>query len=411
MMAAATIVEAGKAGAAGGRSGAATGAESCGGLGGVEVVLLEKSDRLGKKVLLTGGGRCNVTTGLTDVREILTKYPRGEKFLRDAMYNFSPPVMMKWVSDHGVPLKIEKDLRVFPVSDRSSDIVGIFEKILSDSGVKVVFGVSDVRVGKSRSGFEVSFNDGRVVHADKVIVATGSSPEGYEIAKKLGHKVTKLAPSLCGFSVDDCWVKNLAGLSFKDVKLKLICNGGADFEFRGPILFSHKGVTGPGCFALSALSAYEEIGEHDLAKLRLDFFPELSYEKLLAEVSREVGKNPKKFSQNTLGLFMPKSFITAILGQIGVDGAKRNVGVGKKDLNKAVEAFKNLSMTVIGRAGGEEFVTAGGVDLREVDPKTMESKICPGLYFAGEILDIDGFTGGFNLQAAWATGRKAGESC
>jgi len=376
----------------------------------IEVILIEKSDRLGKKVLLTGGGRCNVTTGLKDLREILTKYPRGGKFLRDSMYNFSPQMMMEWVSAHGVPLKTENDLRVFPVSNSSYDIVEIFENVLSERGVDVIFGIKDLHVEKERDGFEIVFNNGRVLHATEIVLTTGSSPEGYAIAKKMGHTLTELVPSLCGLYVSDHLVKNLAGLSFKDVKLKLVCDSGSNFEFRGPVLFSHKGITGPACFALSALSAYEKIDKLTPAKLRLDFLPEFSYEKLLADVTNELVKNSKKIFQNTLGLFMPKSFVTEVLGQIGCDGSKRNSDIAKSDLNKVVEAFKNLQVVVTGRSIGEEFVTAGGVDLSEVNPKTMESKICPGLYFAGEILDIDGFTGGFNLQSAWATGRKAGES-
>lgn len=381
-----------------------------------EVFLLERNPMLGRKVLISGGGRCNVTTGLNDLKEVLKKYPRGKNFLRTAMYAFPPDQVFKWVEEHGVALKIEKDLRVFPVSNRGSDVVGAFSKALAEAVVKTLLKTLVKKISKNPEGkFVLELADGDPLIVDKLILTTGGTAyqqtgsvgDGYIFAKDLGHTITDLAPSLNSYLVEENWVKELAGVSFQDVKLKFI--GKEKNEFSGPILFTHKGVSGPAVFALSSLAAFENFDEIKPAKLFIDFAPKKNYDEIMKEILNSMRREPQKTFQNTFGGYIPKSLAKTFFDICEIDGEKRNADLSHKLLNKLVEKLKNTQLTLIGKAAGEEFVTAGGVSLDEVDQKTMQSKICPGLYFAGEILDIDGFTGGFNLQVAWCTGKLAGE--
>jgi predicted Rossmann fold flavoprotein len=377
----------------GGAAGMMAAASLCASNSDVRVILIEKNSCLGKKVMLTGGGRCNFTTGLDDVAEVLENYPRGARFLRFAMHEFSPLAMREFMEEHGVPVKIEDDGRAFPKSDNSHHVVRVFEKILEDAGAEVLLKTGVLAVQKNGDEFELDLDNGERLKADRVIITTGGA--GHKFAQELGHTITSLSGSLNPFRVAESWVKQLSGLAFENVRLKM-----AEHDFTGPILFTHKGVSGPGVFALSALSAYEKLP----ADLILDFFPAEGYEALLARISRACVDEAKKDFANVLSQFVPKSFAAKFAPQ------KKCHELSKKDLNKVVESLKNLKLRVTGKTAGDEFVTAGGVKLQEVNPKTMESKVCPGLYLAGELLDIDGFTGGFNLQAAWATGRLAGKT-
>jgi len=400
-------------GGAAGMMAAATVVES---MNDAKVFLVEKNTILGRKVIISGGGRCNVTTGIEDLKIVLKKYPRGEKFLRTAMYNFKPEDVRNWIEEHGVKLKVEKDMRVFPVSDNGKDVVGVFEKVLKNEKAEIIFKKSVKSIERVDDGFLVELDDGEKIEADKVVLTTGgqayrhtgSVGEGYKLAEELGHNITPLAASLSAFLVKEDWVKSLSGVSFPNVKLKLVKN--ERNEFSGPMMFTHKGLTGPAVFALSSMSAYEVVEKDDEADLFMDFVPDTSYGDLSEQIEKTMKKEPKKFFNKTLGVFAPKSFIKSLCDELGVITEKINAEVSKKDFNKVIEGLKNCRITLNGRTAGEEFVTAGGVELAEVDSKTMESRVCPGLYFAGEILNIDGFTGGYNLQVAWCTGRLAGEN-
>ncbi len=374
-----------------------------------EVFIFEKNPSIGKKILITGGGRCNVTTGIRDIKEGLKKYPRGSRFLSFAMHNFSPFDMYKWVEKHGVKLKIEEDNRVFPKSDDGGDIVGIFEKILKDKRVKLSLNtpVENVKFAKGKFTINSKFEVEKLIitMGGNAYSSTGSTGDGYEFAKKLGHTITPLAASLHGFSILEKWPKRLSGLSFTNTKIKLIAS--KIYETELPFLFTHSGVSGPGVFVLSALGAHENLKDK---KLRLDFLSNVSYENLKSRIETDIKAHPNKKFTNTIDILVQKSFADAICIQVGVGLEKTNSQVSKKELNHTVEFLKNSEVTITGNIPGEEFVTAGGVSLDEIDNKTMQSKKCPGLYFAGEILDVDAFTGGFNLHAAWTTGRLAGES-
>jgi len=378
---------------------------------GEKVILLESNDVLGRKVAISGGGRCNVTTGLSDIKKVLSNYPRGANFLRHAMYEFSPNAMCEWLENHGIPLKTEKDNRVFPKSNKGEDVVKVFEKTLVESGVEIRY---QSTVKSIQKGFVVSLEDGEKIKAESAVITTGgqayretgSLGDGYGFAESLGHTITPLAPSLSAFTVKDDWVKKLAGLSFSEVRLRL--SGANRYEFSGPILFTHKGITGPAVFALSSLAAYEILTPDNPTRLAIDFSPNESYEALTQKLVEAMQTAPQKRLSNTLGKFVYKSMGPTLCALADISENRTNAEVGKKGLARVVECLKNTTLTVNGRLPGEEFVTAGGVTLTEVNPKTMGSLICPGLYFAGEILNIDGFTGGYNLQAAWCTGRFVG---
>ena len=380
-----------------------------------QIVLIEKNPSLGAKVIISGGGRCNVTTGFSDLRLIAERYPRGGKFLQSAFYRFSPEHVQEWFEAHGVPLKKEEDGRVFPVSDNGKDIVNVFTQLFEEKGVLVHLKHEIKKIEKENEKFRLTFANSAFLEVDKVILTTGgqayrhtgSTGDGYTFAESLGHHITALAPSLNSFILKEEWVKNLAGVALKKVALKV--KRPKKLEWSGPILFTHKGITGPAVFALSSLVAFEEYDPTLPLEIQLDFVPERSQPELEAHMAKEFKDNPKKLTRNSL-YFLPKSLASELCESLGIPDQKINHELSKKDFNRLSALLKNCPVNAIGRAAGDEFVTAGGVNTDEVDPRTMESKLCPGLYFAGEILNIDGFTGGFNLQAAWATGRLAGAS-
>jgi predicted Rossmann fold flavoprotein len=383
-----------------------------------EVVLIEKNDGLGKKVLISGGGRCNVTTGVLDVRTVLTKYPRGGKFLTTAMYAFPPAEVAAWFEARGVPLKTEEDLRVFPRSDDGHDVVQVFERLLAASHAKILLKTQVQAIALDpQKRFVLTFRDGRPpLSADAVILTTGgqayrhtgSTGDGYALAESLGHTITPLAPSLSAFFTKETWPRDLSGVSFE--KAAFTAHGTKTARFTGPFLFTHKGVSGPAVFALSALTAFEPLQPTHPLRISIDVFPDVPAETLLGLLQEAAALHPKKSFVNVLALHMPKSVAETVCPASGTSPDAHAAEVGKKALASIVHWLKGIPLHVIARGAGDEFVTAGGVSLAEVDPRHMQSNKCPGLFFAGELLDVDGFTGGFNLQASWATGRLAGQS-
>jgi len=383
-----------------------------------EVFLIEKNEELGKKVIISGGGRCNLTTGFDDIKQILTKYPRGGKFLTKAMYAFPPKAVRDWFEAHGVPVKIEDDLRAFPVSNDGRDVVKVFEKIFRDAKSKVMVNSAVEEIKKDKNGFSIKIKKRiKPLTVDKVILTTGgqayrqtgSTGDGYTFAAELGHNITPLAPSLSAFHAKESWPADVSGLSFPHVKLNVTLDG-QKFSTVGPIMFTHKGITGPAVFAMSSLAAFAELSQINPLLLTADILPELSADALFEKLSAMLRKNPKKNLSSVVSLLVPKSFAVIVCEEVDLDFAKDVGQISKKEVEAITEWIKNIPLHIIARAAGEEFVTAGGVRLTEVDPSKMESKKCPGLFLAGEILDIDGYTGGFNLQSAWATGRMAGEA-
>lgn len=381
-----------------------------------ELFLIERNDSLGKKVIISGGGRCNVTTGIEDVRLVLEKYPRGSKFLNSAMHRFSPALVRAWFEDHGVPLKCEDDMRVFPVSNQGKDIVRVFEKILNSEKRSILFKHSVTKIEKKAKQFIIYFKDQKPLTVDKVILTlggqayrqTGSTGDGYALAESLGHRISNLAPSLSSLTSKETWPSDVAGLSFAYTKFS--AQGKKNYEFSGPFIFTHWGISGPAVFALSSLIAFEKFSDLKPLKIYLDIAPDLSIDQVLEKIKKFAQAEPKKIFKYALHQVMPLSLASVALEQLAISEKKKNGEISKQELLKVGTWLKNLPLTITSRRAGDEFVTAGGVSLEEVDPSTMQSKVCPNLYFAGEILDIDGYTGGFNLQSAWATGHLAGTS-
>jgi hypothetical protein len=382
----------------------------------MELFLVDRNDGLGKKVIISGGGRCNVTTGIQDVRTVLTKYPRGGKFLSKAMYHFPPADVYGWFEHHGVPLKVEEDLRVFPQSDNGKDIVGVFEKMFRSSNVEVLLKHSVESIVKNGEGFRLQFKGGDSLDIDVVVLTTGgqayrhtgSTGDGYAFAMGLGHSITKLAASLNAFFTYETWTAEVSGLSFEKAEFRT--KRDKEYSFTGPFLFTHKGVSGPAVFALSSQVAFENYDAKEPLKIEIDLFPDSTKEELVELMEEKIANAGKKSFLNVLAMVVSKSLAEIVVRELHIVSGVHAAEVSKKNVLRCVEWLKAIPLSVVGRGAGDEFVTAGGVDLSEVDPQTMESKICPGLYFAGEILDIDGYTGGFNLQASWATGRLAGLS-
>ena len=382
----------------------------------VEVFLIERNPELGKKVVISGGGRCNVTTGIRDMRTLFSKYPRGSKFLSSALYGFPPERVYEWFEDHGVPLKTEDDARVFPVSDDGRDIVNAFKKVFDTHGVQIMLGRTAKFIEKGAEGFIVHCTNHSPFPVDKVVLTTGgqayrhtgSSGDGYGFSESLGHTITPLAASLSSFLSRDAWVKELAGVSWEYASLRT--DRCATPEIAGAFLFTHHGITGPVVFAFSALAAFEVATPTKPMKIFINLFPDTAPEKMDDTIRTACKLHPKRSVENILGAIVPKSLAKQLCALTEINGETHGGEINNKQFAALAQIFQNLPITAIGRGAGDEFVTAGGVELSEVDPSTMQSKITPGLFFGGEILNIDGFTGGFNLQASWATGRLAGLS-
>lgn len=403
-------------GGASGMMAALTAAEA-----GVDVKLLEKNDRLGKKMLISGKGRCNVTTD-KEKDEVIQSFLHNGKFLYTAFHSFSNQQVKQFFEDAGVPLKVERGERVFPVSDQSKDIVHALHRKLQTAGVDLWLNAT-VKELLLQDGkvVGVMLPNGQKLQADAVIVATGgasypgtgSTGDGYHFARKAGHTIVPLRPSLIPLECAENWVKALQGLSLKNVTLTIETREGKKLaqEF-GEMLFTHFGISGP--IVLSASYKAVDYWQNNKQPLlaRIDFKPALSNEKLNARLLREIEEQKKKQLKNSLHTLMPSKLIPAFMQQAGISGDKAMHQITREERQRMVELLKDFRFTLTkARPLEEAIVTAGGVSVKEVSPKTMESKLIKNLYFTGEILDIDGMTGGFNLQAAFSTGYLAGIAC
>ncbi len=388
---------------------------------GAQVMLFEKNDRPGKKMLISGKGRCNVTTD-KDTNEIINSFLHNGKFLYTALNSFSNQQVKYFFEEAGVPLKVERGERVFPVSDQSKDIVNAMRRKLEDAGVDLWLNatVKEVLFEDGRA-VGVQLPNGRKIEADYVIVATGgasypgtgSTGDGYHFARKAGHTIVPLRPSLIPLECAEGYVKELQGLSLKNVTFTVETAEGKKVaqEF-GEMLFTHFGVSGPIVLTQSykAVDYWQKNKQPLLASI--DFKPALSREKLDARFLREIEEQNKKQLKNSLHTLMPTKLIPVFLKRCGVSGDKVMHQITKEERLRMVDTLKDFRFTLIkARPIEEAIVTAGGVSVKEVSPKTMESKLVKGLYFTGEVLDIDGMTGGFNLQGAFSTGYLAGIAC
>lgn len=384
-----------------------------------EIHLFERNTFLGAKVIISGGGRCNVTTGITDKKTLLGKYTRGGDFLKTAIYDFPPEKVKAWFEEHQVPLKIEEDLRVFPRSDDGKDVVKAFENLFRKSTVRLRLKETVSSVSKNSDGtFTLASNIGNETFQYVVLTTggnayqhTGSKGDGYSFAKSCGHNVTKLGPSLNSFLTAEEWPKKLSGVSLENVRLETMAEDGQKKTASGPMIFTHFGISGPTTFALSSHLAFTPISKDTPHKIQLIPAAGRNQEQWDEVLKKTIQENGPRQIHNVLGDFIPSRLGDTILELAKIPLQRKSAELSKENRKKIGELLTGkLHLTLIQRRPGDEFVTAGGVDLNEVDHKSMASKKSPGLYFAGEILDVDGLTGGFNLQASWATGRLAGKS-
>lgn len=386
---------------------------------GASVVLLEKNEKLGKKIYITGKGRCNVTND-SDVENLLRHTVTNHKFLYTAFYTFDSRMMMEFLNNEGLLLKTERGARVFPVSDKSSDVVKALSRAMDKRGVEVCLNTKVrkllIKNGKV-CGVKIT-NGGREkeLQADKVVVATGglsypatgSTGDGYRFAEMASHNIVKTVPSLVPVNIKEQYVKELQGLSLRNVKLSLMRKGKVIYEEIGEMLFTHFGISGPLVLTASTYIAGSDISD---IMFCIDLKPALSFDKLDERILRDFSEYKNSFFKNSLGKLLPSKLIPVIINLSGIQPEKKINEVTKHERKNLVSLLKNMELMPTGLRGFEEAViTRGGVNVKEINPSTMESKIIKDLYFAGEVLDVDATTGGYNLQIAWSTGYLAGLS-
>ena len=383
---------------------------------GAEVVVLEKMSKPGKKMLITGKGRCNITNAC-DVVELLKNIPGNGKFLNSCLRAYDNEDVQLFFQGLDVPTKVERGGRVFPVSDKAADAVNAMVLQLHQLGVKLL---TDVKVTEilveDNKAIGVKCAQGTVFKGDGVIVATGgasypvtgSTGDGYRLATKVGHHVVTPLPALVPLEIEDDWARELPGLALKNVKAILLAEGQRVADYFGEMLFTHFGVSGPIILSMSRQVA-QLLHEHSFLELELDLKPALSFEQLDARLLRDFNKYQRKEIKNGMRDLLPGRLIEPVLDAAYLEPERMINTITKEERHRLIKALKGLSMVISGtRPIAEAIVTAGGVDVKELNPKTMESNLIKGLYFVGEVTDVDGYTGGFNLQAAFSMGAAAG---
>ena len=385
---------------------------------GRDVILLEKNSRLGKKLLISGKGRCNITND-TDVEGLIENTPGNGNFLYSAFYTFSNQDLIDFFNQKGLRTKVERGGRVFPESDSSRDVLNTLMDFLKSNGVKINTEATVTEIlSQDNKVTGVRLTDGSVVEAESVILAvggmpypgTGSTGDGYEMVRKLGHTVTPLKPSLVPLITQEEWIKDLQGLSLKNVSVSFKNRNGKEiYNDFGEMIFTHFGVSGP-----VILSASRHLLSYDFKNidLFLDLKPALTLEKLDERVQRDFDKYSRKQYKNSLDDLLPQKFIPVIIKLSEINPEKPVHQITKDERKRLVTLLKSLKITIIGaRPIKEAIVTAGGVKTSEINPSTMESKKISGLFIAGEVIDVDAYTGGFNLTIAFSTGYLAGLNC
>lgn len=377
----------------------------------VQVTLLEAGRQLLSKVRISGGGRCNVTHACFEPSVLVQNYPRGAKALRGPFSRFQPRNTIDWFNDHGVKLKTEADGRMFPVTDDSGTIVDCLIRSAREAGVDIRTGVSVAAIRSLEPGFELQLRSGEGLTCDRLLLATGSNPQAYRLAKELGHHIEPLVPSLFTFNVSDPRLHDLAGVAVNTAHLRLKTADGTRLEQTGPLLITHWGLSGPAVLKLSAWGARALHDSHYQADLLINWLPQYKLDDLRQQLLAVKSQLPRRAIATSCPVPIPRRLWERLIATAGITAETRWAELSNKALNQLLQELIQGAYTVKGKGVfKEEFVTCGGVSLKEVDFKTMESRHCPGLYFAGEILDIDGITGGFNFQSAWTTGWLAGQA-
>ena len=381
------------------------------------VELLEKNDRLGKKIFITGKGRCNITNA-SDIQNHFANIMRNSKFLYSAYNNFSYEDICNMIESTGVKTKIERGNRVFPESDKSSDVIWALNKMMKDIGVNVHLNKNVTDVQSNESGVKVKCSDGKNFTGDKCIIATGglsypstgSTGDGYKFAKNMGHTIEETYPSLVPFNIKEEYCKRLQGLSLKNVTLTINDEKGKiHYSEMGEMLFTHFGISGPLVLSASAHLS-DTLKEHEYVGY-IDLKPALDEEMLDKRILKDFQDGINKNFNNAIEKLLPKKMIPVIIELAKINPYKKVHEITKEERENLVKIIKNLPVHISGTRGyNEAIITKGGISIKEINPKTMESKIMPNIYFVGEVLDLDAMTGGYNLQIAWSTGYLAGNS-
>lgn len=385
-----------------------------------DIFLFDKNPHLGAKVIISWGGRCNVTTGFYKRQDLKSKYPNGRDFIQDALVGFGPRKIRAWFDKHGVPLKQEADGRIFPVSNNGKDVVGAFEKLFSEH--KNIFTKLKEKVETIEKIKDTSWDEKFLVTTnieaytvDKVVITTwgnayrhtGSNGDGYAFAQALWHSITDLGPSLTSFETEEKHFHELSGISFPNARI--VIKDGRKFD--GPLLLTHFGITGPMVFAFSAFIPFQKVSKEEPLEIKWIPDSKMNYDQRMEVLQNGV----KEFSQKQINTFLkqyfPQRFVDLIIENYGLPPLQV-MGKYTKEMFKIIaQTFGNwIPLHITGRRNGDEFVSSGWVPTSEINPETMESLLCPGLYFGGEIMDVDGITWGYNLTSSWATGRLAGVS-
>lgn len=381
------------------------------------VELLEKNDRLGKKIFITGKGRCNITNA-SDIQNHFANIMRNSKFLYSAYNNFSYEDICNMIESTGVKTKIERGNRVFPESDKSSDVIWALNKMMKDIGVNVHLNKNVTDVQSNESGVKVKCSDGKNFTGDKCIIATGglsypstgSTGDGYKFAKNMGHTIEETYPSLVPFNIKEEYCKRLQGLSLKNVTLTINDEKGKiHYSEMGEMLFTHFGISGPLVLSASAHLS-DTLKEHEYVGY-IDLKPALDEEMLDKRILKDFQDGINKNFNNAIEKLLPKKIIPVIIELAKINPYKKVHEITKEERENLVKIIKNLPVHISGTRGyNEAIITKGGISIKEINPKTMGSKIMPNIYFVGEVLDLDAMTGGYNLQIAWSTGYLAGNS-
>ena len=396
----------------GGGAAGMTAACMAAGLYGKSVLLLERNPRLGKKLLITGKGRCNITNNC-DINGLITNIPRNPRFLYSAFHNFSSDDTIAFFESLGVPVKTERGNRVFPQSDRAYDVANALERELrrlkvevrTERALRLLLEGGRITGVRCESGAEYFSSSVLIATGGKSYPLTGSTGDGYELAKQAGHSIVPLAPSLIPVLTEEKDVKDMQGLSLKNVTLTVSQNGKPIYSELGEMLFTHFGVSGP--LVLSA-SAHMRESDKRRYRMEIDLKPGLTEEQLDKRLLRDFSKNLNRDIINSLGALLPRKMIPVVLKRSGIPFETKIHEITREQRQELLRAIKAFPLHPIGfRPIEEAIITSGGVDVKEVNPKTMESKLLEGLFFAGEVLDVDGYTGGFNLQIAFATAHLA----
>lgn len=384
---------------------------------GHKVTLLEKNEKLGKKLYITGKGRCNLTNA-GDMEDLFSHVVTNSKFLYSAFYSCDNRMVMSFFEEQGMPVKVERGNRVFPVSDHSSDVIGTLQRALEKSGVAIRLHteVADLEVRDDRvTG--VILKNGNRLKADAVILATGglsypstgSTGDGYRMAEKTGHRIAPTGPSLVPLETKEAWCSRLQGLSLKNVSLRIMDGKKKVYEDFGEMLFTHFGVSGPMILSASAAMKYEFWQKEPT--IYIDLKPALDPEQLDKRVLKDFEEASNKNFQNAIVHLFPGKMVPVMAQLSGIHPDKKVNEISREERLRFVQLIKNLPITIAGTRGwNEAIITKGGVSVKDINPSTMESKVIKGLSVCGEVLDLDAYTGGYNLQIAWSTGCLAGSS-